>query len=120
MVLKGYLNIRHLAHGIENGSHRMSPPAAQIQRPARSIVEQMPECTSVGVGQILDVNVVADGSAVGRWVVGAEHLYWGKFTKCRLNHERNQIGFGVMLLTQLALMIGSHGIEIAKRLQPMP
>jgi hypothetical protein len=49
------------------------------------------ERTDVRVGQVVDVDVVADARAVGRGVVVAEHLHRGPLAEHGLHHERDEV-----------------------------
>ena len=54
---------------------------------AGEVVERL----DVGVGEIVDVDVVADARAVGRGVVVAEHLHRRALAERGLHHQRDEV-----------------------------
>ena len=60
---------------IDDFSHRVTEPAAEIEgRNARRFFQVL-QTQHMGVGQVLNVNVVAYAGSVRRWIVSAEHRY---------------------------------------------
>ena len=60
------------------------------------------------------MHVIADAGAVGSRIVAAIHIQRGSASKGRIDHQRNQMRFGTMILPQAAGRIGTGGIEIAQ------
>ena len=101
--------------------NRETQAVAQVVRLAPGPLQQPLQRQPVGPAQIADVHVVADAGAVGGAVVLSEHRDVGPFSCSRLQHQRNQVGFWFVPLTQLPLRISASGVEIAQadRLEPV-
>ncbi len=100
---------------LDHRAHGMACARAEIEREAVAALEQMRQRQHVRVGQVLDMDIVADGGAVGRRIVGAEDVDGGAPPERGLQHERDEVGLGLVLLADLALGIGAGGVEIAQR-----
>src|SRR5262245_39786870 len=61
----------------------------------------------VGVGEVAGVDVVADAGAVGRRVVGAEDVDVGPLAQRYLEHKRDQVGLGAVVLAVRAVGLGA-------------
>ena len=72
------------------------------------------EGAEVGVGQVLDVDVVADAGAVGRRVVGAEDGDVLALAERDLEDERDQVRLGRVVLADRAVVGGAAGVEVAE------
>ena len=71
--LDGELSSADLAHHFDDFRHRVALIVAQIERRTVVALAKIFESENVGVGQVGDVNVVADASAVRRRIVVAEN-----------------------------------------------
>ena len=67
----------------------------------------------MSAGQIDDVDVVADARAVGRGIVVAEDHDLLALTERDLQHDRNQMRFGVVVFAQVSFRRSPSGIEIS-------
>jgi len=70
------------------------------------------ESAEVGIGDIEDVDVVADAGAVGRGVVRAEDFDVGNNALSGIENFRNEMGFDAMMFA--AIGGGAGGVEIAE------
>ena len=68
----------------------------------------------VGIGQIGDVDVVADAGAVGGGVIVAEQGQRRAVAGDRLHRQRDEVRFGIVELANLAIGVGAGGVEVAK------
>ena len=66
------------------------------------------------LSQIIDMNVVANASAVRRWIIGAEDLQLRALSCRGSQRQRNQMGFGIVRFTDFAALIRPCGVEIAQ------
>ncbi len=69
----------------------------------------------MGVREIGHVHIVAHAGAVVRVVVGAEDGNVRPGAVRRLQHQRDEVRFRIVLLAQLALGIGAAGVEVTQR-----
>ncbi len=72
----------------------------------------------VGVGEIADMHVVADAGAVGRRIVVAENVDRRLAAHGGEQDQRNEVGFGVVALPDLAVRVGACRVEVAQRHMP--
>ena len=68
-----------------------SDSGADVQRDRLPAAGEVVERAHVGVGEVVDVDVVADRSAVGSRVVVAEHLDRRPPAERRLHHQRHEV-----------------------------
>src|SRR5262245_27543320 len=80
-----------LAHGIAAAVAQVVDPAAAVDRAERE---------DMRVGEVDDVNVVADASAVGGWIVGAVDLDPWPPPEAGLEDEWDQVALGVVVLAE--------------------
>ena len=78
--------------------------------PAAEVVERL----DVGIGQIVDVDVVADARAVGRGIVVAEHLHRRALAQRCLHHQRDEVERLPPVLADAAVGAGAGGVEVAQ------
>ncbi len=69
----------------------------------------------MGRRQIGDVDVVADRGAVGGGIVGAVDLDRVARSERGAQDARDQVGFRLVVLADLAIGIGPGGVEVAQR-----
>ena len=71
----------------------------------------MIEGQNVGLGQVVHVDVVADAGAVGGVVIAAE--YGDRLAgQHGAQQQRDQVGFGLVLLAKLPFRVAAGGVEI--------
>ena len=70
----------------------------------------------MSVGQVTDVDVIADGGAVGGVVVIAENEDLVAMSKCYLQYKRNEVGFHLAVLANAA--VGTGDVKVAQRRRP--
>jgi hypothetical protein len=68
----------------------------------------------VGAAQVVDVDVVADAGAVSGVVVAAKNADVWPAPTGGLPHQRDQMGFRVVALAQLAFWVSACGVEVAQ------
>ncbi len=68
----------------------------------------------MGAHQIGDVDVVADAGAVGRRVVGAEHIHLGAFAESCLDRHLDEMGCALGGLPGAQLGVGAGDVEITQ------
>ena len=69
-------------------------------------------------GEIGGVHVVANAGAVGRRVVGAEDLQRIHPALSDPQHQRNEVGLGIVVLAVRTVGVGAGGVEVAKQREP--
>src|SRR5688572_14529139 len=84
---------------------------AQIENAFNAAVERMHRI-QMGLGQIDDVNVIADASAVRRGIVVAENLDFGSLPR-GLEHTWDEMSFRLVILP--ALVGCTRGVEVSQR-----
>lgn len=97
--------------GVENFENGKAAAIADVESFAGNFFEGF-ESAEVGIGDIEDVNVVADAGAVGRRVIEAENFELGDIAESGVENAGNEMGFGAMVLA--ALGGGAGGVEIAE------
>src|SRR5208283_2209528 len=60
---------RYAAHGFDDLAHGVPLASTQVERAALPPIGEISQRPHVSVGQIRDMNVVADGGAVRGWVI---------------------------------------------------
>jgi sporulation protein YlmC with PRC-barrel domain len=99
---------------VDNLPDRIALRIRQIAGATRVTVEKIFESAHVRVGNVHDVDVVADAGAVRRIVVGPEHID-GAAVAGRCEGERNEVRLRIMGLADLAVRVGACGVEVAQR-----
>ena len=72
----------------------------------------------MGPRQIGDVNVVPEARPIGRWVIRAMDLHFRPAAKRRIQRERNQMSFRIVIFTEVAIRIRAGCIEVPQRQIP--
>src|SRR5215207_6148833 len=86
-------------------------------RPVAKIVDAVlsrlrpSECQEMGTSEVLDVDLVADSAGVGRRVVRAEDLHRAPLP-CRPEHERDEVGLGLVGLSETSA--GTGDVKVAQ------
>ena len=107
--------------GFDHLLHRIAGAVAQVvdQRLAGGLAalpqaQQALQPQHVGIGQITDMDVVADAGAIRRRIVIPEDLQIGTLAAHHIEHQRDQMGFRLMVLAQITGRISTGRIEIAE------
>ena len=79
--------------GVDDLSHAVAAAGAEIEVQPFTRREFF-ERELMGLGQVVDVNIVADAGAVRSWIVVAEYRDLLPLAKGDLQHNRNQVRFG--------------------------
>ena len=100
---------------------RQTALRAEIERPELAAVAQVIQRAHMRIGKVGDMDVVAHGRAVRRRIVGAEDFQRRRDAERRLDRQRNEMGFRIVVLADLAIGIGARGVEVPQRdpLQPV-
>ena len=69
----------------------------------------------MGRRQIVDVDVIANAGAVGRGIVVAENRDVFALPERHLQHDRNQVRLGRVVLAHVALRARAGGVEVTQR-----
>src|SRR5712671_3274273 len=68
----------------------------------------------MGLGKVINVNVIANAGAVGRGIIRAEDLDLRPLAKNGLQDERNEMRFRIVIFANLGIGAGAGGVEIAE------
>ena len=101
-------------HGLQHLQYGTALAAAQIEGARLAAVAQMLQRQHVRPAQIQDMHIVADAGAVRRVVIAAVHHHLRALAECRVQRQRDQMGFRFMPLAQPCPGIGPGGVEIAQ------
>ena len=112
----GHVEARHpLFHRIHDLPNRESASGAEIDRDAVPAAEQVTDGGHVRIREVGDVDVVAYGGAVrGRQVV-AENGDLIEVHQGGEDSPRDEMGFGIVALTDLAVRVAAAGEPSADR-----
>ena len=102
------------ARGVDDLLHREAVAVAQVEGVAAAAGGECVQRQEVGLAQVHDVDVVADAGAVGGGVVAAEDGDVGAAPGCGLQHQGDEVGFGVVAFAQFAFGVGAGGVEVAQ------
>jgi hypothetical protein len=108
---------RHASGGLDHLPDAETGAVAEVARQPVVDVERL-QRQHVGVGEVGDVDVVADRRAVRCGVVGAEHRDRVAATGGDLQDQRDEVGLGVV--TFATPRGGAGGVEVAERRRPEP
>jgi hypothetical protein len=100
-------------HRTDHLQHATAGAGADIELVARAAVQQVLDGKDVRLRQVVNVDVVADATAVRRGVIVAEDGYRPAGFDGPQN-ERNQMRLGFVLFAERRLGIGAGGIEVAQ------
>src|SRR5215470_11967130 len=98
----------------------MTMPRTEVQRYTLSAGFEVLECAQMRLGEILDMDVVADRRAVRGRVIGAVDLDVGPPSESGLKHERNEVSLRLVAFTDFTVGVGTGGIKIAERHPAQP
>ncbi|CAB4594766.1 unannotated protein [freshwater metagenome] len=85
---------------------------ADVERHRLAARREVVQRAHVCVGEVLDVDVVADAGAVGGGVVVAEHLDGRPLAERRLHHERDQVERLRPVLADHGVLAGAGRVEV--------
>src|SRR5579872_6898715 len=91
-----------------------SVAGTNVDGPALFSAAEILQCTNVRRGQIGDMNVVPDCSAVGRSVIGPKDPQRLALSQGRANGQRDQVSFVLVFFAEFAFRIAASGVEIAE------
>ena len=97
--------------GVDDLAHRVPVAGAEIEDAVRARLVGA-QRQQMGVGEILDVDVVAHGGAVGRRPVGAEDHDLVPVAQSNLQHQRNEVRFHHAVLA--VAVPGAGDVEVAQ------
>ena len=92
----------------------MAVAVSQVVLVARFAFEEFFQSQEMRLGQIVDVDVVADARAVFGGVIVPKYVDRLSLPKSGLQDQWDEVGFGAMVLAQLTFRICTSGIEVAK------
>jgi len=99
-------------HGVDHLAHRIAGAAAEIV--AAAALLQPVQHADMRLGEIGDMDIVADAGAVRRRVVRAEDGERRAAAEGGADRQRHQVGFGVVILADPAARISAGGVEVAQ------
>jgi hypothetical protein len=95
-------------------AYRKTIAGPQIEDTAGLAVFQPLKSQDMRIDQVANMNIIADAGAVGRIIIRAKHRESRAFPFDRIQHQRDQMGFGLMKLANLGIRVGPRDVEIAK------
>lgn len=112
-VLMGDGCSRDLPTGLDDLPNRIAGAGAKINDKGITIIGEVFNGSHMGGGKVCDMDVVPHRGTIWRWVVGPEDGNVIALAERDLQHQRDQVGFGIMPLAEIAFRIRSGGIEIS-------
>src|SRR5262245_47792433 len=91
----------------------MGTAGAEIVRPRAASLDQHLEGAYVRLGEVRDMDVVAQTGAVRRRVIVAEHLEFGAACR-RRDGTRDEMDLWSMILADLSARIRARGVEVTE------
>src|SRR5947208_841940 len=110
----GRLAIGNALHGLDQFKHAGPDARTEIKHVCAASLEQHFAGEQMSPRQIVDVNVVSDGAAIGRRKVRTENCKWPIGSASGFDRERNSMRFGLVSLSKVTVWIGTGGVEIAQ------
>src|SRR4051794_21070865 len=103
----------HRARGLDHLAHREAGAVAEVVDLVHAGIRRALEPEDVRLPEVLDVDVVPDRGAVIRRVVRPEHGHALPLARGGLEHERDQVRLGLVVLAEVAA--GPRDVEVAQR-----
>src|SRR4051794_12101301 len=103
----------HRARGVDHLAHREAGAVAEVVDLVHAGLRRALEAEDVRLPEVLDVDVVPDRGAVIRRVVRPEHGHVLPLAGGGLEHERDQVRLGLVVLAEVAA--GPRDVEVAQR-----
>ena len=100
-----------LPRGLYHLPDRVALSIAQVVGPAACV--QRLQGQDVRMRQVQHVDIVADAGAVAGGIVVAKDFYVFPLAQCNLQHQGDEVGLGVVILTPIGRR--ARGVEIAQR-----
>ena len=76
------------------------------------------ESLQVRIGQVVDVNKIANAGAVGRGIICSEDRHMWTFSESDVEDDRDDVGLGRVVFTERTILGGSTCVEVTKRDKP--
>src|SRR5690348_16348597 len=95
--------------------HRMAASGAEVECDAVPTGAEMCERAQMSLGEVLNMDVVADRRPVGGWIIGSVDVDLSLLAERRLQDERDEMRLGLVPFADLAIRIGACSIEITQR-----
>src|SRR4051812_9713716 len=108
----------HRARGLDHLAHREAGAVAEVVDLVHAGLRRALEAEDVRLPEVLDVDVVPHGGAVVRRVVRPEHGHVLALARRGLEHERDQVRLGLVVLAEVAA--GPRDVEVAQGDRPEP
>src|ERR1700730_16615141 len=99
----------------DNFSHRMTSTRPEVYCCASASGAKIFERAQMRLGEILDVDVIANRGSVSSRVIDPIDVDVRSLSEGRLQHQGDEVRFGFVKLADLALGVASGSIEIAQR-----
>ncbi|CDN46185.1 hypothetical protein BN871_LH_00030 [Paenibacillus sp. P22] len=112
------LAARNPAGDLDDFLHGEAVSVAEIVDGAVRSLAQALDGEHMGVGKVADMDVIADAAAVCRRVIFSEYRDMAPLAQCCLEHDRNQMRLGIMILSDSPAFVSACGIEIPKGYEP--
>ena len=105
-----------LLDGVEHLTHAEAAPVAAVERAGLAAGVQIFHRQTVRVGQITDMDVVPNASAVPGWVVPAKDGQGGTHPSRHLRHKGHQfVGHATGGLANQSGFVGSDRVEVTQQ-----
>jgi hypothetical protein len=112
MIFRIVPGVADLIEGrLDDLPHGVPGAVAEVERQAPARLDGL-HGQDVGLGQVIDVNVIADARAVGRGVVRAEDRDGLAPPQGRLQDDRHQVRLGPVVLADAGVGGGPGGVEV--------
>ena len=98
----------------------MTAASAEVERRALAPGAEMFQRAQMRLGEVLDMNVVADRRPIRRRVIGSINFDLRPLPERRRQNERDEVRLRLVPFADFALGIGAGSIEIAQRHPPQP
>ena len=103
-----------LPRGLDDLADRITAAVAQIIGRIASAIEQGLQRQQVRPGEVGDMDIVAQAGTVRRGVILAEYPDRFPLARGHLEHQGNQVGFGPVAFSDVAVGVGARGVEVAQ------
>ena len=87
---------------------------SQVENIAFTVVAQIMQGENMGLGKIIDMDVVPDTGAVFCFVIGAENGDRIPLMIWNLQDQRDQMRFGIVGFADAAIRMGTAGVKVAQ------
>ncbi len=104
----------HPAHRVDDLLDREAATGPQVECRGHASPLEVSQGADVGVGQIADVDVVADRRSVRGRIIPAHQIERRNLPLHRHQRPRNQVGFRLVHLADPGGRVGAAGVEIAQ------